>query len=440
MRKLIILSILTTLFLFIACNPQGIKENRLNAYDMELKLDPAFSTLSGRQTVTYYNNTGMTLENIKFNLYMNNEKFGGIKILNVYGANVERSEITGEGKNILDVRLIKPLGKNKRTAISIDYIVTLTENKLRTGYYDGRYNLANFFPIVCFYSDGFIEGVYYPWGDPFVNEAANFNVKITLPSEYELAHAGQLKNKRAADKNIVYTIEHRKARDFALCAILDGKTVKSSVGGTEVISVAKNPTQAEAALNIAVSAIKTFSEYFTPYPYRTFTVVCTAYSAAGMEYPGLIFIDERLKDRDLEAVIIHETAHQWWYGLVGSDSVNHAWMDEGLAELSVMLYYILNDRRSDADRYRFYAEAGLNSFKELSGYLNISIDMNKSLAEFSSEYEYIAVAYHMAFLMFAEIYDEMGGKAFQRAIRGYIRRYGYRMATPDDLKRVLPLQ
>ena len=27
---------------------------------------------------------------------------------------------------------------------------------------------------------------------------------------------------------------------------------------------------------------------------------------------------------------IHEAGHQWWYGIVGSNEFEHAWMDEGL--------------------------------------------------------------------------------------------------------------
>jgi aminopeptidase N len=32
---------------------------------------------------------------------------------------------------------------------------------------------------------------------------------------------------------------------------------------------------------------------------------------------------------DAENVTVHEAGHQWWYGMVGSNEFEHAWMDEG---------------------------------------------------------------------------------------------------------------
>ena len=40
----------------------------------------------------------------------------------------------------------------------------------------------------------------------------------------------------------------------------------------------------------------------------------------------------------MEKVIVHETAHQWWYGLVGNDQIDEAWLDESLATYSEVIY------------------------------------------------------------------------------------------------------
>ena len=88
------------------------------------------------------------------------------------------------------------------------------------------------------------------------------------------------------------------------------------------------------------AALKYYGEWYGPYPYDTITIVDPAYqsSSGGMEYPTLITAGARwLAPADVavpESVTIHEAGHQFWYGLVGTNEFEHAWMDEGLTTFS----------------------------------------------------------------------------------------------------------
>jgi aminopeptidase N len=57
-------------------------------------------------------------------------------------------------------------------------------------------------------------------------------------------------------------------------------------------------------------------------------------STGGMEYPTLITGGTRwlspAASRQPEAVTVHEVGHQFWYGVVATNEVEHAWLDEGL--------------------------------------------------------------------------------------------------------------
>ena len=67
------------------------------------------------------------------------------------------------------------------------------------------------------------------------------------------------------------------------------------------------------------------------YPYPTFKVVQSA-GAYGMESPRLVWIPTGTPSGNLRYLVAHETAHQWFYGLVGNDQSRHPFADEAAAD------------------------------------------------------------------------------------------------------------
>src|SRR5256885_730699 len=77
------------------------------------------------------------------------------------------------------------------------------------------------------------------------------------------------------------------------------------------------------------------SEFFADYGVYDVDVPEGAEGAGGMEYPTLFFTEDGPVPEWIhlpEEVTIHELAHQYFYGLVGSDEVEEAWLDEGFTE------------------------------------------------------------------------------------------------------------
>jgi aminopeptidase N len=80
-----------------------------------------------------------------------------------------------------------------------------------------------------------------------------------------------------------------------------------------------------------------YGPWFGPYPYGHITVIDPAYQSEsdGMEYPTLITAGTRwligpdVTSQTPEEVTLHEAGHQFWYGIIGSNEFEHAWMDEG---------------------------------------------------------------------------------------------------------------
>ncbi len=133
-------------------------------------------------------------------------------------------------------------------------------------------------------------------------------------------------------------------RDFAvLCSsrfkeftsetkLPDGKTVK-----LRCLAFPEHEFYATEILKIVGEAIPVFSQWFGTYPYDQFTVAESYFGWNGNECAGLIMIDERvfgmphLARGYVEYLVSHETCHQWWYNLVGTNGYSEPFMDEGAA-------------------------------------------------------------------------------------------------------------
>ncbi len=97
-------------------------------------------------------------------------------------------------------------------------------------------------------------------------------------------------------------------------------------------------------------AVRIFTRIYGEYPYRELEIVATPTSAGGVEYPGIIAINQTLyvpgeklsgmRSEDLvESVVVHEVAHDWFYNMVGNDQGREPWLDEAMAQYMTWQYF-----------------------------------------------------------------------------------------------------
>lgn len=98
----------------------------------------------------------------------------------------------------------------------------------------------------------------------------------------------------------------------------------------------EHASQADRHFDATCTSLFFYGLWYGPYPYEHVTVVDPAHgagAAGGMEYPTLFTAGTRLNTwpRMLspEGVTVHECGHQFWYGLVGNNEFEAAWLDEG---------------------------------------------------------------------------------------------------------------
>jgi hypothetical protein len=91
----------------------------------------------------------------------------------------------------------------------------------------------------------------------------------------------------------------------------------------------------------ARSALAKEAALLGPYPYRTYDLAQTA-GGYGMESPGLTWIPSGAGS--LSYLVAHETAHQWFYGIVGNDQARQPFADEAITDF--VARYALGLRRA----------------------------------------------------------------------------------------------
>ena len=282
----------------------------------------------------------------------------------------------------------------------------------------------------------FVADPYYSTGDPFYSETSDYSVSFTVPAKFTGAFTGSVTGDTPSGETRTYTVKADNVRDFA-AVFGEYEKVSGLAGSTIVNYYYYNDAAPENALNIAVAAIKTFGDTFGDYAYPEYSVVQTAFLHGGMEYPSLTLISDAYKGDAYNDIVVHETAHQWWYGAVGNDEVRYAWLDEGLTEYSTMLFYeknadagysyTFNGKRADAlTAYMLYCETYKNN-----GLGDTS--MTRPVNEYANATEYSYMTYVKGALMFDDVRNTIGTAAFEQGLKNYYKENKYGIAKPEDI-------
>lgn len=426
-------------------------------YEITAEYAPETKTLAGTVKVTFKNPTDKEISLLKFQLYPNayrenalykpvgvshtksayytGESYGEMEIFSVHGS--KNWEITGEDENILSVFLERGLYPNEKVVLDIGFLTKFAEVNHRTGVTKKTVNLGNFYPVLCgMKNGGFYEAVYYDKGDPFYGECADYTLQLKVPKEYTLATTGKITEERTLESKKEYFVSAPKTRDLALVLSDKFRVMQEKVGGVEIsyyYYADQNPTGSFA---VAKESFAYYEKTFGDYPYGQFSVAETGFCFGGMEYPQMVMISDEITGEERWRTIAHETAHQWWYAVVGSDQIENAWQDEGLVEYSTASFFEKNGRYG-LTREKLVAE----SLKEYRSYYDIygsvlgrtDTRMHRSLGDFVSEYEYRCIAYDKPLVMLDTLRKSVGDKKFYAGLRKYYSANKFRMASVGDL-------
>ncbi len=450
-------------FTFAGCKSNEEIEDvsaNLSNYTLDITFDVNTMSATVSETIDYINTTDVALKEVAFHLYPQFFKEGATDYIvastrvneaypngmsyasfNIQRVTVDGEDISisysGDYDSILNVALNSTLLPESRVTITIDFTFTLPNCEHRFGYGENTINLANFYPIACVYEDGeFNVSPYNSNGDPFYSDMANYVVNFSVDDNYLVASSGNEVSISSSGGVTQYSYSAQAVRDFALVLSDKFEVISTTAGDVTIIYYYFDDDDAEKSLQAGVDAINTFSDLFGDYPYTHFTIVKTDFIQGGMEYPNLIMISSKIDNTDdYINVIVHETAHQWWYGVVGNNEYLYPWLDEALTEFSTILFYDYNDgynltHQQMVEINRNNYSLFISVYEDVLGSIDTSM---RAVNEYDTEPEYTFCTYVKGVLMYESLYTLIGEKAFINGLKIYYQNNAYTNATPDDL-------
>lgn len=411
------------------------------SYDMTIEYSEENNLINAVEKVTFVNKTQTSYKELYFNLYpkayrkdslykpvssdyerlffYNGESYGDIVVSSVRqkGKNAEY-HLTGKDENILAVKLNDELYYGDKVTLEISFTVNLPKVVHRLGKNGKTINIGNFYPSLCVKEkSGDVECEYYAVGDPFYAYSANYTVKFVCPEKYVCAFSGKTVSETRNGGKRYYAVRINGIRDFMIVLSENYKVKSAEKDGVEIKYYYFSDENPNAKTEIIEKGLKFFGELFGKYPYKTYTVAETPFISGGMEYGASAMVKDG--EDDYKKILLHELAHQWWYGAVGNNQLDSSYIDEGLAEYSVLLYSEFNEDKNKRKEFVSLCEKSYKTFCSVYDALKLGKDtrMNRSLAEYKTEYEYYELNYVLPVIMYDMARESVGDKLFFKGLK-----------------------
>ncbi len=448
---------------FVGCSSEYYLKKRAkkqNSYTIDLALDESNMTISGYEKFEYENRGDSGEDCLVFHLYPrafrkgasikpystlsegrcfpNGESFGNILINEVKVDGMTANfKYVGQDEDKLEVKFDEVVFHGDKAVVEIWFDLVVPNCTHRFGYYGTNINLGNFYPILAEKQNGEYDMTpYYANGDPFWSSCAKYNVSITAPEQYQVLGSGKSTTTQSDNNKVKTTFQAYSVRDFALVIGTNFDVLSQKIGDCQVNYVGyRGDDDLHENLGLSVSACKFFSEKFKEYPYGVLNIVKTPFVHGGMEYPGLVMISDTLAtEEETKKVIVHEIAHEWWYGLVGVNETLDAWIDEGLAEFSSALFF--GGQPGHGISYEQMVGDALSSYTLYCDVISaidkkMNTKMNLPVNEYINEYEYTYMIYIKGLLLFDDLMTVTGEKKLVKALSKIANKYAFLNITTD---------
>ncbi|MDI3402520.1 M1 family metallopeptidase [Streptomyces cavernicola] len=275
------------------------------------------------------------------------------------------------------------------------------------------------------------------------SDKAFFTFRITAPKELTAVANGLPAGRRAGaqDTTWTYRTQHPMATELAQVSI--GRSAVLRREGPHGLPVrdvvqSKDREKLEPWLKKTPDQISWMEEKVGRYPFETYGVlIADATTGFELETQTLSLFERRLftesgyPDWYVEAIMVHELAHQWFGNSVSPRTWSDLWLNEGHATWYEALYaeehaeQPMQKRMKEAHRLsdRWRAEGGPPAAPKAP-------EPGKKISLFRP------VVYDGSALVLYALRQEIGHAAFERLERAWVERHEDSTATTEDFTRL----
>lgn len=200
---------------------------------------------------------------------------------------------------------------------------------------------------------------------------------------------------------------------------------------TEVFFKAGSEQWADHTAQIVGKHVGYYSSKFGRYPFgdrirvaETDEETLPSYSGA-----GVMFVSPRSLTEGFDETLSREVGYQWWGQTVGIKSFDDAWLSQGLAEFSALLY--IKDNSNEL-QFQQALQAQLEralAFEQSSSIRNAPQQLDDQSPAYRS------VVFYKGSLVFNMLRQFLGDDVFDKLLREYVIKYSGKNVTIDEFEK-----
>jgi hypothetical protein len=469
-----------------ATRPDNERWQQAIEYYMEIDMDVKTNRYQGVQKVKYTNNSPDDLNQVFYHLYFNAfqpesmmdnrsrtiqdpDRRVGDRIFNLKEDEIGYQKIKSLKQNgkplkyevvgtVLEVQLNEPIKAGQSANFDMEFEAQVPIQIRRTGRDNAegvRYSMAQWYPKMAEYDyQGWHADEYI--GREFYGVWGNYEMKLSIDKDYvvggtgylqnplEIGHgyenAGEKVNKKIKDGKLTWHFKAPNVHDFMWAADPeydhDKLTMKNGMVLHFIHKKGQNEESWEKLMPLAEMSFEYANKYFGQYPYKQFSVIQGG--DGGMEYPMSTLITGARGS--LLGVTVHESMHDWYHGVLGSNEALHPWMDEGFTTYATsrIIGHINRVTKGETEQAVTIDNIGSNSGQR--SYLRLAQSgVEEPLSTHSDHYNlngaYGASSYQKGATWMSQMGYVMGEEARDKALLAYFNEWKFKHPNPNDLLR-----